>query len=103
MVARIDAIPVEGYGHRVDTGEVRFQVARSARRHKIGRGHLQVALTNAGEPTAGTAQHSGQERTYLDWIGIDDRGVELEITGRIADEDPDLVIIIHVMPTALRK
>jgi hypothetical protein len=60
-------------------------------------------LTNAGEPTARTAQHEGQERTYLDWIGVDGRGVELEITGRIADEDPDLVIIIHVMPTALRK
>lgn len=102
-MARIAVIPVAEYGYRCDTGRVKFQVARSARRHKIGRGHLHAALADAGEPTARTAEHNGQERTYLDWTGVDERGVELEITGRIADEDPDLVIIIHVMPTALRK
>ena len=36
----------------------------------------------------------------LFWIGIDDRGLELEITG-IQFEDE--IFIIHVMPTNFRK
>jgi hypothetical protein len=38
----------------------------------------------------------------LRWIGLDDRGIELELTGFVADEDSGLVIIIHVMPAAFR-
>ena len=38
--------------------------------------------------------------TRIEWIGTDDRGVELEI---IAVELPDLWLVIHVMPTALRR
>jgi hypothetical protein len=40
--------------------------------------------------------------TLLHWAGLDDRGIELELTGFVADEGPGLVIIIHVMPTAFR-
>ncbi|MCL2595902.1 MAG: hypothetical protein FWD83_10345 [Promicromonosporaceae bacterium] len=40
--------------------------------------------------------------TCLEWIAVDGRGVELEIVGRLALEDPDLVIVIHVMPTQFR-
>jgi len=36
----------------------------------------------------------------LVWIGLDDRGVELEIVGL---DLPDAIVIIHVMPTALRR
>jgi hypothetical protein len=36
----------------------------------------------------------------LAWVGTDDRGIELEI---IALDLPQAVIVIHVMPTALRK
>lgn len=36
----------------------------------------------------------------IEWIGADDRGVELEI---IAVELPDLWLVIHVMPTALKR
>lgn len=36
----------------------------------------------------------------IEWIGADDRGVELEI---IAIELPDLWLVIHVMPIALRR
>ena len=36
----------------------------------------------------------------LVWIGLDDRGIELEIVALDLD---DAVVIIHVMPTDLRR
>lgn len=36
----------------------------------------------------------------LVWIGLDDRGVELEI---VALDLHDVVVVIHVMPTGLRR
>ena len=36
----------------------------------------------------------------LVWIGLDDRGIELEI---VALELDKAVVIIHVMPTGLRR
>jgi hypothetical protein len=36
----------------------------------------------------------------LVWIGEDDRGIELEI---VALDLPDAVVLIHVMPTSLRR
>lgn len=36
----------------------------------------------------------------LVWIGLDDRGIELEI---VALDLPDEWLVIHVMPTALRR
>ncbi len=36
----------------------------------------------------------------IKWVGPDDRGVVLEV---IAVELPDLWLVIHVMPTALRR
>ena len=36
----------------------------------------------------------------LVWIGLDDRGIELEIVALDLDE---AVVIIHVMPTGLRR
>lgn len=36
----------------------------------------------------------------LIWIGTDDRGVELEIVAAVL---PELYLIVHVMPTALRR
>ncbi len=36
---------------------------------------------------------------YL-WVGEDDRGVELEV---VAVLKPDAMLVIHVMPTALRR
>jgi len=74
---------------------VRFYFARATRRHKIGRAHALAAIANAGTPTVIGAQ--------LHWTALDDRGVELHIIGKPAAEDPDLVVLYHVMPTALRK
>jgi hypothetical protein len=36
----------------------------------------------------------------LVWIGLDDRDIELEI---VAIELADLMLVIHVMPTQLRR
>jgi hypothetical protein len=36
----------------------------------------------------------------LVWIGVDDRGVELEI---VALDLGDVIVVIHVMPTDLRR
>ena len=36
----------------------------------------------------------------ITWVGEDDRGVELEI---VLVETPDIFLVIHVMPTALRR
>ena len=43
---------------------------------------------------------TGSFDARLVWIGLDDRGVELEI---VALDLPDAIVIIHVMPTALRR
>ncbi len=36
----------------------------------------------------------------LVWIGADDRGIELEV---VALDLGDVVVVIHVMPTSLRR
>ncbi len=41
-----------------------------------------------------------EEGKRITWIGADDRGVELEI---VLIETADVFLVIHVMPTALRK
>ena len=79
------------YGHRL-----RYKFTRSARWHKIGRAHAWAALLGAGVP-------STDPNGNLRWVGVDDRGVELEIVGFVAAEDDDLVMIKHVMPTQFRK
>ena len=50
------------------------------------------------EPIALPADNDHDER--LVWVGEDDRGVELEV---VAIQLPDLVLVIHVMPTHFRK
>lgn len=74
--------------------EVRW--AQASRRHHIGRAHARHVM-NTVTPIA-TTTNSGNEA--LLWIGPDDRGIELEI---IAVVLADMVLVIHVMPTALRK
>ena len=50
------------------------------------------------EPQAVPATEVADAR--LVWIGLDDRGIELEIVALDLD---DAVVIIHVMPTDLRR
>jgi hypothetical protein len=80
--------------------EIRF--TQAARRHRIGRAHaLHVMSTYVPEAVVTTRGDAGSQ-----WIGNDDRGIELHI---IAVEQPDrksgeaILLVTHVMPTALKK
>lgn len=55
-------------------------------------------VIDAVDPDAVAATGTADAR--LVWIGPDDRGVELEI---VALDLPDEWLVIHVMPTALRR
>lgn len=70
---------------------------RSARRHRVGRTHALHVMTTS-DPTVVPATAAYDER--LVWIGVDDRGIELEIVALVL---VDAVVVIHVMPTALRR
>lgn len=74
--------------------EVRW--SQSSRRHRIGRAHARHVMSMV-EPTAAVTTAGS---AALLWIGMDDRGVELEIVAAVL---PDLYLVIHVMPTALRR
>lgn len=74
---------------------VRF--TRSSRKHKIGRAHaLHVIDSIAPTDVAATDQFDARKV----WLGLDDRGVELEIVAVVL---PAELLVIHVMPTALRR
>lgn len=77
---------------------MRVRFTRSARKHRIGRGHA-LHVMNSGEPVVSPATDDRAERRT--WIGNDDRGLELEIVAIVLDEDE--LLVIHVMPTALRR
>jgi len=70
---------------------------RSARRHRVGRAHALQVIASV-EPQRVAASDDADAR--LVWIGPDERGVELEI---VALDLRDAVVVIHVMPTALRR
>ena len=70
---------------------------RSARRHRIGKAHAMHVISTT-DPVRVPATANLDVR--LVWIGADDRGIELEI---VALDLPDAIVVIHVMPTALRR
>lgn len=78
----------------LDLSGVKF--TQAARRHRIGRAHALFVIDQTTPVATATAQGS----SAFPWVGPDDRGIELEIVAVIL---PDLQLIIHVMPTALRK
>jgi len=70
---------------------------RSARRHRIGKAHAMFVIDSVVPdhvPATATAD------ARLVWIGEDDRGVELEIVALDLD---DAIVVVHVMPTDLRR
>lgn len=70
---------------------------RTARRHRIGKGHAMHVISST-EPVQVPGSETADAR--LVWIGEDDRGIELEI---VALDLEDAVVVIHVMPTNLRR
>ena len=75
--------------------EVRWY--RSARRHRVGKAHA-LHVISTTEPVRIPATKTLDAR--LVWVGPDDRGIELEI---VALDLPEAVVVIHVMPTSLRR
>lgn len=73
---------------------IRF--TQAARRHRIGRAHA-LHVMNGSEPMFGT---SGRGEELRSWVGLDDRGVELEISAVVL---ADYLLVLHVMPTSLRR
>jgi hypothetical protein len=71
-----------------------IRVVRSGRRHKIGVAHI-VAVMNAVDPI--------QVGDQLLFVGVDDRGVELEVIAVPDDKNPATLAVIHAMPTEFRK
>jgi hypothetical protein len=53
---------------------------------------------NHGEPL--TVEGDGELGERLLWIGPDDRGLELEVVAIVL---PEYVLVVHVMPTQLRR
>jgi hypothetical protein len=74
---------------------VRF--AKSARKHHIGKAHVLFVLERF-EPLA-ELPSDGDDQKLL-WIGLDYRGLELEV---IAVKLSDCILVIHVMPVSLRR
>lgn len=75
--------------------DIRF--TSDARKHKIGAAHARFVVENkVAERTPGKNEFEYR----LFWVGIDDRGLELEIAGV---EFEDEILVIHVMPTNFRK
>lgn len=76
----------------------RVKFTQSARKRRIGKAHVLAAMENAGDPVRLPGEEGLDER--LVWVGQDDRGVTLEV---IAVEQPEYLLIIHVMPYAYRR
>ena len=75
---------------------VRIKFIKAARRHLIGKGHALAAMANSGEPTL---MGNGDLR----WIGVDDRGLELDVIAFVDGDDKDVVVVKHVMPYGFRR
>lgn len=76
---------------------MRLRFTRSARRHKVGKGHA-LHVMGAVNPRRVPATRERDERWV--WVADDDRGIELEIVAVITETQ---MFVIHVMPTALRR
>lgn len=74
---------------------VRF--ARSARKHRVGRAHAMHVIETSPPRDVPAAGEFDPRKV---WLGLDDRGVELEIVAVVL---PGELLIVHVMPTALRR
>jgi hypothetical protein len=82
-----------------DALEIRF--TQSARKHRIGRSSARHVLADT-RPTPVTATSGADAWLY---IGVDERGRELEVIAvevQPADGGPHYLLVIHVMPTRLR-
>lgn len=75
--------------------KIRF--TKNAGVHKIGQSHVLFVIEN-NEPVRMPVLFDYESKLF--WIGIDDRGLDLEIIGIESEEE---VFIIHVMPITFIK
>lgn len=79
-----------------------MRFTQAARRHRIGRARAVRAM--ASDPIRRARNARGE--LQIEWVALDDRGIELEI---VAVETSDcktgkpILLVLHVMPTALRR
>ena len=74
-----------------------LRFSQSARRHRIGRASARHVIDTI-EATQTISTTTGE--MLWAWVGDDERGRELEI---VAVEKPGALVVIHVMPTSLRR
>lgn len=79
--------------------EIRFQFTRTARKHRISKGHAKESMANA---VLVEIQDRPEGAVGL-FIGTDSRGLELEIGIAGTNDDQPIWLVIHVMPTNFRK
>ena len=77
-----------------------MKLTQAARKHRIGANRIPYVVSH-NQPTLST-RPSGEAE--FSWAGVDDRGLELEVIGVLVELDGDpAMLIIHAMPTALRR
>ena len=81
---------------------MRIKFAQSSRRHRIGKSHMAHVMATSVPLEA--LRESGEQG--FDWIGLDDRGIELHISAVVTSDDrtgETILLVVHCMPTALRN
>ncbi len=73
------------------------RITGSARKHLLTKARISQALAN--QTNSVTIEHPGTDPKIL-FIGIDDRGMELEIVAVVL---PGQLLVIHAMPTHYRR
>jgi hypothetical protein len=74
---------------------MRVRITGSARKHGINSGRIRAAIENAVLDSV--------DGDYALYIGVDDRGIELEIGIVPDDRFADQYAAIHCMPTEWRR
>jgi hypothetical protein len=74
---------------------VKIEFTKSARKHKIGKQRVREVIATS---TPTVFFEGGVSK--LRWVGMDRRGLELEI---LALEEGEVWLVIHVMPLNFRR
>lgn len=75
---------------------MRIEFTQSSRKHKLGRARIRHVMSH----TTATPVTTSSGAPGLQWIGGDERGLELEVIAVVLA--PDHLLVIHAMPTTLR-
>ncbi|TQS29587.1 hypothetical protein [Microbispora sp. KK1-11] len=76
----------------------RIRFTQSARKHRIGTARV-LAVIRGQPPRTVPPPGPGLDEQWH-WLGVDDRGLELEVIAVLTEK---YLLVIHAMPTALRR